>query len=122
MMSSINVHGAGATDAFSARSSEGEGGVNFVLDLDQGVQEHWPTVLPIDVVGDVFGPIMRIIRVGPVDLKSLHFLFLFVCKTLIKFLIVVGLEDFLNVHKTSVIYWQVSVLSSKDSNLLSCKE
>ena len=35
----VDVHGARTTDAFSAGATEGESGVNFVLDLDEGVQD-----------------------------------------------------------------------------------
>lgn len=36
----VDVHGTRAADALSARAAEGEGGVDLVLDADQGV-EHW---------------------------------------------------------------------------------
>lgn len=39
-VSALNVHGARATDALSARPSECQGGVLLVLDLDERVQHH----------------------------------------------------------------------------------
>ena len=38
-----DVHGAGSTDALSARPPQGEGWVHFVLDFKQGVQHHGAT-------------------------------------------------------------------------------
>ena len=38
-----DVHGAGSTDALSARPPQGEGWVHFVLDLKKGIQHHGPT-------------------------------------------------------------------------------
>lgn len=34
----VNVHGAGSADALSTAPSEGQGGIDLVLDLDQSVQ------------------------------------------------------------------------------------
>jgi hypothetical protein len=34
------VHGAGSTDSFTTRTTEGQGRVMLVLDLDQGIQDH----------------------------------------------------------------------------------
>ena len=36
----INVHGARAADALTARAAEGKGGVLLVFDLDQGIKDH----------------------------------------------------------------------------------
>ena len=35
-----DVHGARAADALTARPSEGQGRIDVVLDLDEGVQHH----------------------------------------------------------------------------------
>ena len=37
----VDVHGARATDTLSARTTEGECGVNFVLDLDERIENLW---------------------------------------------------------------------------------
>ena len=37
---SIDVHGTGAANTLTTRSAEGEGGVHFVLDTDEGVENH----------------------------------------------------------------------------------
>ena len=36
----VDVHGTGTADTFTARSSEGEGVVDLVLDLEQSVENH----------------------------------------------------------------------------------
>ena len=36
----IDVHGARTADTLTARSSEGEGVIDLVLDLEQGVEDH----------------------------------------------------------------------------------
>ena len=36
----IDVHGARTADTLTARSSEGEGVIELVLDLEQGVEDH----------------------------------------------------------------------------------
>ena len=36
----INIHRARPTDTFPARAAKGQGGINFVFDLDQRVQDH----------------------------------------------------------------------------------
>lgn len=36
----VDVHGAGATDAFAARTTEGKGGVYDVFDADDEVEDH----------------------------------------------------------------------------------
>lgn len=38
-----NVHAAGATDALPAGPTEGQGRVDLILDLQQGVQHHGTT-------------------------------------------------------------------------------
>ncbi len=45
-----NVHGAGATNALPARTSECQSGVHLVLDLDQRVQDHWTALVQVHVV------------------------------------------------------------------------
>lgn len=43
----IDVHSAASADTLSATPSECEGGVDFVLDPDQGIQHHWAGLLQI---------------------------------------------------------------------------
>jgi hypothetical protein len=43
------IHCAGAADPFPARSPEDQCRVNLVVDLDQGVKDHRPAVITIDV-------------------------------------------------------------------------
>ena len=35
---------------FSAGSPEGQCGVNLILDLDEGIQHHWTTVVEVNTV------------------------------------------------------------------------
>lgn len=70
-VSTANVHGARATDTFSARSSESESGVLFVLNLEQRVQHHGPAFVKVDFVGLEGGLDLGGIRVPAVDLELL---------------------------------------------------
>ena len=45
-----DVHCAGSADTFTARTTEGESGIDFVLDLDQSIQNHGSAFVKIDVV------------------------------------------------------------------------
>ena len=49
-VAAVDVHGAGPADPLAARSPERERGVHLVLDLDQGVEDHGPAVLEVDLV------------------------------------------------------------------------
>mmetsp|Transcript_15215 Transcript_15215/g.41587 ORF Transcript_15215/g.41587 Transcript_15215/m.41587 type:complete len:308 (-) Transcript_15215:66-989(-) len=46
----VDVHGAGPADALAAGAAEGERGVDLVLDLDEGVQDHGAARLEVDGV------------------------------------------------------------------------
>lgn len=45
-----DIHGAGAADALPAGAPERQRGVHFVLDLDQRVQNHRPTVIQVNLI------------------------------------------------------------------------
>ena len=45
-----NIHGARSTDSLSARSSECETGIHFILDLDQSVQDHGAAVVEVNLI------------------------------------------------------------------------
>jgi len=47
----VDVHGAGTAYAFSAGAAESERGVDFVLDFDERVEDHWACLVEIDGVG-----------------------------------------------------------------------
>lgn len=49
-ITAVDVHGARSTDPLTARSPEGKCGINLVLDLDQGVENHGATFLEINLV------------------------------------------------------------------------
>lgn len=46
----INVHGAGSADSLSARATEGQGRVEFVLDLEDRVEDHRSALVHVDLV------------------------------------------------------------------------
>ena len=78
VMASIDVHGAGAADTFSARATEAESWVDLILDLDKGIKEHRSTLFRVDVVSDISWAIIGVVRVAAIDVDALHVLFLFV--------------------------------------------
>jgi hypothetical protein len=45
-----NVHGAGTANTLAAGATEGEGGVDLVLDLDQGIEDHGAAVVHVDLI------------------------------------------------------------------------
>ena len=70
-IAAVDVHGAGPTDPFPARPAEGQGWVDLILDLNQGVQHHGPTLLQVDVV--IFElRLLGVVRVPSVDLEGLQ--------------------------------------------------
>lgn len=50
-VTTVDIHGAAATDTLTARPSEGERGVLLVLDLQQSIKNHWSTVVQVHGVG-----------------------------------------------------------------------
>lgn len=58
-----DVHGAGTANTLTARTTEGQGGINLVLDLDQGIENHGTTVVHINLVRLKLGLYSRSIRV-----------------------------------------------------------
>lgn len=70
----VNVHGTRATDALTTRSSEGEGGVDFVLDLDERVKYHGTGLVEVKVVRLQLGLFRWCVWVPAVDLEGLHVL------------------------------------------------
>ena len=46
----IDVHGARSANSLPATSSEGQSGILFVLDFDQGVQDHWSAGVQVNLV------------------------------------------------------------------------
>lgn len=47
----IDVHGAATADAFSTATSEGDGGIELILDSDQGIQDHRAGLVQVEGVG-----------------------------------------------------------------------
>lgn len=47
----VDVHGTAATDTLTTTSSEGQSGINLVLDADEGVQDHGSGLAEVEGVG-----------------------------------------------------------------------
>ena len=84
-MKAITVHGAGATDAFSARPPEGESRVDVILNVGQGIKVHGGNLGEVDVVADIFRLVVGILGIVFVYQKSFHGLLLSCGEGLIKF-------------------------------------
>ena len=69
----VDVEGAGAADALAAGAPEGQRRVDLVLDLDEGVQDHRPAGLEIDLEA-VEPRVLAGVRVVAVDLEGLDLL------------------------------------------------
>ncbi len=64
----VDIHRAGATDAFAAGPAEGQGRIDLVLDLDQRVQNHRPAGIHVDEIGVDTG-VLSVIGVPAIDLE-----------------------------------------------------
>jgi hypothetical protein len=67
-VAAIDVHRAGPADALPARTTEGQGGIDVVLDVDQRVQDHRADRVQIDLVG-VQARILAVIGAPAIDLE-----------------------------------------------------
>lgn len=68
----VDVHGAGAANAFAARPPQGQSRVDLVLNLDEGVQHHRTAGAKIDLVFLHVRLLARLVRVPAVDGEGLH--------------------------------------------------
>ena len=93
MVPPVDVHGTGATNALSARSSERESWVDLVLDFDESIENHRAALVGVDVVSHVFWSVVWVVRVGTVDVKALHLALFFFGESLRELLGVVDLGD-----------------------------
>ena len=67
----VNVHGAGTADTLSATAAESEGGVELVLDSDQGVEHHGAGLVKVEGVALHARLVAGSIGVPSVDVESL---------------------------------------------------
>jgi len=127
VVAAVNVHGAGAADALAARAAEGEGGVDLVLDLDEGVEDHGTALVHVNVVSHVLGLILWVVGVRSVDIEALEFALLSLSQALLVFLSVVRLHDIADIaeagrrlarENSNLGRWVVQSFSSK--RLLRC--
>mmetsp|Transcript_22041 Transcript_22041/g.70405 ORF Transcript_22041/g.70405 Transcript_22041/m.70405 type:complete len:263 (+) Transcript_22041:183-971(+) len=72
-VATVDVHGARAADALTARAAEGERRVLLVLDLDERIKDHGAALVQVDGVVH-HGGLAPLLRVVPVDLKVLDLL------------------------------------------------
>jgi len=70
VVDTIDVHGAGSADTFSARSSESKSRVDLVLDHDKSIKNHWAAFVHVDFVG-LHSGLSAIIGVPSVNLELL---------------------------------------------------
>jgi len=110
VMPSIDVHGTGATDTFTATSSEWESRIDLILDLDECVKEHGAALAHINVVGHILGPVIGVVGIASINVKPLHGFLLFISESLIELFSVVHLEHIGCIGDTDTI------LSWKDSH------
>src|SRR5882724_6177032 len=76
VVGAIDVHGARTTDAFAAGAPERQRRIDLVVDLDQGVEDHRPTMIEIDLVRIQYriGALGRIPTIDPEVLGALGLL------------------------------------------------
>ena len=68
----VNVHGARAANALSARPSKGQSGVHLVLNLDKRIENHRPRLVQVDFVALELGLLLRLVWVPSVDFEFLE--------------------------------------------------
>lgn len=98
-MSSIDVHGAGTANTLTARAAEGKGWINLILDLDQSIQNHWTTLVHVDIVSHIFWFVLWVIWIRSVNIESLKLRLLFLSQTLVELDGIIGLHDITQVAK-----------------------
>ncbi|MPL74155.1 hypothetical protein SDC9_19965 [bioreactor metagenome] len=69
----VDVHRAGAADAFAARAAEGQRRVDLVLDLDQRVEDHRTAFVHVQEIA-VDARVLPGVRIPAVDLELAHIL------------------------------------------------
>src|SRR3569833_3562506 len=69
-VAAFHIHRARAADAFAAGTAEGQRRIDLVLDLDEGVENHRPTLIEVDRV-TVEARISRAVRVVAIDIERL---------------------------------------------------
>ena len=67
----VDVHSTTAADSLSATPSECQGRVDLILDADQGIQHHRPSLIQIQRISLHVWLRGRLVRVPTVDVKGL---------------------------------------------------
>lgn len=98
MVTTVNIHRTGAANSLTAGATEGKCGVDFVLNFDERIEEHWPALLCVHIVSHVLGLISRVVGIRPVDVKSLHASLFHFSQALVKLFCVVYFKNVCNVR------------------------
>lgn len=69
---SVDIHGAATADTLTATSSEGQSRVELVLDSDEGIENHRPSLVKVQSVGLKTRLLAGGIGVPSVDLERLE--------------------------------------------------
>lgn len=72
VVSTIDVHATGATDAFPATPSERQRGINLIFDKNKYVEKHRPTLVQIHVVRQKVSLIIWVSWIRPIHVYPLH--------------------------------------------------
>lgn len=67
----VDVHGAATADTLSATPAESQGGVQLVLDADQGVENHGSGLVQVELVSLHARLLGRLVGIPPVNLEGL---------------------------------------------------
>jgi succinate dehydrogenase / fumarate reductase iron-sulfur subunit len=69
----VDIHGAGAAHALAAGTAEGQGRIQLILDLEQGVQDHRAAGSQVNLVG-IHARVFPTVRIPAVHLEALDVL------------------------------------------------
>lgn len=66
-MKTIAIHGARSTNAFSARSPEGEGGIQVLFDIEKGIEVHGWYFFEVNIVANILRLVIWVLWIILVD-------------------------------------------------------
>lgn len=72
-INSVDVHGTASTDSLTATPPESQGGINFILDADQGIEHHGTRLVQIQSVRLHARLRGGLIRVPAINVERLNF-------------------------------------------------
>jgi len=74
-VASLDVHGAGSADSFSAAPTKGETRILLVLDFNEGVEDHRTAIVEVDRIRAEVWLLVVLFRVPSIDLEVLDSLY-----------------------------------------------